>query len=102
MSILDTRISKLKGIPGGKVSERLMHEISYARRVSNVQGHRWDELILGAVAMVEKAYAEDGVLTDAKALAAEEALLPMQEAALSSTGLSLPAIEAALTQEDAP
>ena len=78
MSILDTRISKLKGIPGGKVSERLMHEISYARRVSNVQGHRWDELILGAVAMVEKAYAEDGVLTDAKALAAEEALLPMQ------------------------
>ena len=78
MSILDTRISKLKGIPGGKMSERLMYEINYARRVSNVQGSRWDELILNAVSMVEKAYAEDGVLTDAKALAAEQSLLPMQ------------------------
>ncbi len=78
MSILDTRISKLKGIPGGRACERLMYEIGYARRVSNVQGGRWDELILNAVSMVEKAYAEDGVLTDGKALAAEQALMPMQ------------------------
>ena len=31
-----------------------------------------------------------------------EALLPMREAALSSTGLSLADLEATLTQEDAP
>jgi len=78
MSMMDTRISKLKGIPGGRMGERLMHEINYARRVSNVQGNRWDKLILDAVSMVERAYAEDGVLTDAKALAAEQVLLPMQ------------------------
>ncbi len=78
MSILDTRVSKLKSIPGGKMSERLMHEINYARRVSGVQGGKFDDLILNAVSMAEKAYAADGVLTDSKALEVEQALMPMQ------------------------
>ncbi|MBQ2956399.1 MAG: alpha-mannosidase [Clostridia bacterium] len=78
MSILDTRISKLKGVPGGKASERLMYEIKYARRVSNVLGGKYDDLILKAIDCIEVACAADGVLTDRSAAEAEQMLLPMQ------------------------
>ena len=76
--MLDTRISKIKGIPGGKMAERLMYEINYARRVSQAMKGAHEALILKAVDMVEAAYRADGVLTDSKALEIEQALMPMQ------------------------
>lgn len=78
MSVLDTRISKIKGIPGGKMAERLMYEINYARRVSQAMKGAHEALILKAVDMVEAAYRADGVLADSKALEIEQALMPMQ------------------------
>lgn len=76
--MLDTRISKLRSVRGGKIAERLMYEISYARRVSQAMKGEHEALILNALDMVEDACKKDGVLTDGKALEIERALLPMQ------------------------
>ena len=53
-----------------------------------------------AIGLMMLIYWASGLEEMAKAL--PEALLLQPEAALSSTGLSLPAIEAALTQEESP
>ncbi len=78
MSVLDTRLSELRRIPGGKVAGRLMHELSYARRVSQVLDGRHEPLILRAMDMAQAAFDEDGVLTDRRALEIEQTLMPMQ------------------------
>lgn len=78
MSVLDTRISKVKTIPGGRLRDRLMSEISYARRVSDALGGRHDALILKALDRMEQAYVADGALTDPKAAEIEQSLMPMQ------------------------
>ena len=78
MSILDTRIQKVKKLPGGKMAQRLMYELGYARRVSQTLKGKYEELILSVIDLLDAAFKRDGVITDAVALEAENALLPMQ------------------------
>lgn len=78
MSNLDARICDLTGISTGKIGSRLKHEISYARRVSLVNGGKYDTLLCEALDTLESAAHVNGALTDADALAVEQRLMPMQ------------------------
>ncbi|MBQ8955290.1 MAG: alpha-mannosidase, partial [Clostridia bacterium] len=78
MSRLDGIISRLDGVKGGKMWERLKYELRYARRVSQAMNGRHEALVLEAAGQVLEAAAQEGAITDARALAIEQALMPMQ------------------------
>ena len=78
MSRLDSALAGLKDIKGGKMWERLRHELRYARRVSQALAGKHEALILTAVEQVRASAAREGVVTDQRALEIENTLLPMQ------------------------
>lgn len=77
MSRLDTVIASLDSIKGGKLKDRLLHEISYARRVSQALNGKHEGLILESIDKLLSIVREKGVLSDADALLIEKTLLPM-------------------------
>ena len=78
MSRLDGLITRLNGVKGGKMWERLRYELRYARRVSQALSGRHEALVERAAAQALDAAAREGALTDAQALAIEQTLMPMQ------------------------
>lgn len=80
MSKLDTALHSIQGTLGSQKKDRLLAELSYARRVSDVNGGKFDGLILEAVELVKAAVQRDGVLVDAVVPQVEAHLAPMGEA----------------------
>ncbi len=60
---------------------RIFGELEFAMRLSSSQEHRFDGEIDSALTLLEDAMREDGTLTRAVCLAAEQALSPMEAAA---------------------
>ena len=67
--------------PPNRTTVRILSEIQFALEMSRQAGGRYDGAIDGALSVLEEAMARDGALTYAACAKAEEALLPLGDAA---------------------
>ncbi len=67
--------------PPNPAIRRILAELEFALRLSSSEEGRFDAALDAALALLEEKMREDGVLTKAACLAAEELLMPLKEAA---------------------
>ncbi len=79
MSVLDARLQTASRYAGGEMQWRLSKELAFARRVSHVNGDRYDALLLRALDALDAAAARDGAVTNLTVMAVEDMLQPMAE-----------------------